>query len=150
MKGLDYSTAIKETAEELRVLYRRQKRPLARRRLRFLIVLKTGLCSSQAKAGEQIGIKQRASEKLWRLYQVKGIAGLLAPPALASHPNWINGPKKPCKISWTAIRYKPCSRPVILYTQAKALLSAQPPCTSTSKPKASKRKLDVRQVCVKI
>jgi len=80
MKGLDYGKVISEDLEELQALLRRQSRSLARRRLRFVVLLKSGGCTSQALAGARIGIKPRASEKLWSLYRDKGIAGLLEKP----------------------------------------------------------------------
>jgi hypothetical protein len=57
MKGLNYHKAIKEELEALQALYRKQSRTLARRRLRFLILLKSGACCSQGGAGAKIGIK---------------------------------------------------------------------------------------------
>lgn len=86
MKHLDYGVLIKETLEELRALQRRQSRSLAKRRLRFLIVLKSGACTSQAAAGRHIGIKERASEKLWKRYRSQGIAGLLEKPHSGQPP----------------------------------------------------------------
>ncbi len=80
MKSLDYNKEIKEKLPELQALYRRQSRSLARRRLRFLILLKSGECTAQGQAGAKIGIKQRASEKLWALYRSKGLSGLLEKP----------------------------------------------------------------------
>jgi transposase len=80
MKGLNYTEKVKESVAELRVLHRRQSKPLFRRRLEFLMFLKSGKCSSQAKAGVLIGIKQRASEKLWKLYVAEGVEGLLRLP----------------------------------------------------------------------
>jgi transposase len=61
------------------VLHRRQQRPLARRRLQFLMLLKSGKCSSQAEAGALIGLKARASEKLWKLYVGEGVERLVRP-----------------------------------------------------------------------
>lgn len=81
MKGLNYDELVKESAKDLRVLYRKQSSALFRRRLQFLMLLKSGQCSSQAQAGALIGIKARASEKLWKLYRSEGVQGLLRPPA---------------------------------------------------------------------
>ena len=64
----------------MRVLHRKQSKSLFRRRLQFLMLLKSGKCCSQAKAGALIGIKQRAAEKLWRLYSEEGLQGLLRTP----------------------------------------------------------------------
>jgi transposase len=80
MKGLNYGEMVKENVEELRVLHRRQSSALFRRRLQFLMLLKNGKCSSQAKAGALIGIKARASEKLWKLYSEEGVQGLVRIP----------------------------------------------------------------------
>lgn len=77
---LDYRKAIKESAEKLRALERSQPKALLRDRMRFLRLLKSGECTSQAQAGRSIGLKLRASEKLWRKYREQGVAGLLRYP----------------------------------------------------------------------
>lgn len=77
---LDYRKAIKESEKQLRNLERHQSKALLRDRIRFLRLLKSGECSSQGKAGKQIGLKLRASEKLWSNYRTEGIKGLLAYP----------------------------------------------------------------------
>ncbi len=77
---LDYSKAIKESEKQLRDVEHRQSKALLRHRIRFLRLLKSGECSSQAKAGQQIGLKRRASEGLWSKYRKEGIKGLLAYP----------------------------------------------------------------------
>ncbi len=79
MKALNYKEAVKESMKELHTLHRRQQRPLTRRRLQFLMLLKSGKCSSQAKAGALIRLKARASEKLWKLYVTEGVEELLRP-----------------------------------------------------------------------
>ncbi|MBB1287413.1 winged helix-turn-helix domain-containing protein [Flavisolibacter sp. BT320] len=86
MKCLNYSKEIGEEVEVLQGLYRKQSRSLARRRLRFLVLLKSGACASQALAGAKIGIKARAAEKLWALYRSKGVAGLLEKPHSGQPP----------------------------------------------------------------
>jgi transposase len=80
MKALNYDESVKESIVELRVFHQKQSSSLFRRRLQFLMLLKSGKCCSQAKAGALIGIKQRASEKLWKLYSEEGLQGLLRTP----------------------------------------------------------------------
>jgi hypothetical protein len=80
MKGLNYDEMVKESVAELRILHRRQSSALFRRRLPFLMLLKSGKCSSQATAGALIGIKLRASKKLWKLYVTEGVQRLLRLP----------------------------------------------------------------------
>src|ERR671916_2455057 len=77
---LDYQKAIKESEEQLWELERHQSYALLRDRMRFLRLLKSGVCPSQAKAGEYIGLKRRASEKLWGKYRTEGLEGLLTYP----------------------------------------------------------------------
>ena len=77
---LDYRKAIPESEEQLFELERHQSYALLRDRMRFLRLLKSGECCSQAKEGKSIGLKLRASEKLWRKYRVEGLDGLLAYP----------------------------------------------------------------------
>jgi transposase len=81
MKGLNYDEKVKESVAELRILHQKQAKALFRRRLQFLMLLRSGKCSSQAKAVALIGIKLRASEKLWKLYVTEGLEGLLRLPA---------------------------------------------------------------------
>jgi transposase len=45
-----------------------------------LRLLKSGVCHSQAAAGTYIGIKQRASEKLWKKYREQGIQAFIHYP----------------------------------------------------------------------
>ena len=77
---LDYQKVIKEREAELFSLERGQSKALLRDRMRFLRLLKTGVCTSLAAAGRQIGLKLRACEKLWRKYREQGVAGLLHYP----------------------------------------------------------------------
>lgn len=79
-RSLDYGIAIKETEEQLLQLERHQSKVLLRDRVRFLRLLKSGECRSQAGAGKYIGLRSRASEKLWRKYRTAGIEGLVAYP----------------------------------------------------------------------
>lgn len=77
---LDYQKVIKESAPALRLLEKAQASALLRDRMRFLRLLKSGECTSLAEAGRQIGLKLRASEKLWRKYREQGTQGLLDYP----------------------------------------------------------------------
>ncbi len=77
---LDYHKAIKESEQQLLALERHQSHALLRDRMRFLRLLKSGACPSQAKAGKYIGLKVRASEKLWDKYAKEGVKGLLTYP----------------------------------------------------------------------
>ena len=77
---LDYRKAIRETEGQLSELERHQRHALLRDRMRFLRLLKSGECPSQAKAGKYIGLKLRASEKLWQKYRREGLKGLLTYP----------------------------------------------------------------------
>ncbi len=77
---LDYRKAIKETEAQLLELEHRQTKALLRDRMRFLRLLKTAECPSQAKAGKQIGLGLRGSEKLWKKYRTEGLRGLLTYP----------------------------------------------------------------------
>jgi transposase len=48
--------------------------------MRFLRLLKSGECTSQAKAGKVIGLGLRGAEKLWKKYRTEGLHGLLTYP----------------------------------------------------------------------
>ncbi len=80
MRQIDYGEAIKESEEELMRLERSEQHGLLRDHLRFLRLLKTGVCHSQAAAGTYIGIKGRAAEKLWHKYRQRGIEAFIHYP----------------------------------------------------------------------
>jgi transposase len=61
-------------------LERHQSKALLRDRMRFLRLLKTGECTTQAEAGRRIGLGLRGSEKLWKKYRREKLAGLLTYP----------------------------------------------------------------------
>jgi transposase len=77
---MEYSKKIKESLEELLELEQKQKQALLRDRVRFIRLLKAGQAPGQRFAGEQIGLKERQSQRLWHSYKNKGMAGLLAYP----------------------------------------------------------------------
>jgi transposase len=77
---LDYCKAIKESEQQLLQLERRQTKALLRDRMRFLRLLKSGACTSQAQAGKAIGLGLRGAEKLWKKYMQEGIKALLLYP----------------------------------------------------------------------
>lgn len=79
-RSLNYRKAIHESEQKLFTLERSQTKALLRDRMRFLRLLKSGECTSQAQAGRIIGLKLRASEKLWRNYREEGVEGLLTYP----------------------------------------------------------------------
>ena len=91
---LDYCKAIKEREEQLLQLERRQSKAIVRERMRLLHLLKAGQCTSQAGAGKYIGLKVRASEKLWNKYRTEGIEGLLAYPYKGSKGKLTEGQKQ--------------------------------------------------------
>lgn len=85
-RRLDYPKAIKESEAALRKLERSQTKALLRDRMRFLRLLKSGECTSQAEAGKQISLKRRAAEKLWSKYRTGGLSGLLNYPYKGAKP----------------------------------------------------------------
>lgn len=93
MKGLDYGVEVKQSEEELKRLLKTEDRALQRRRLRFLLLLKSGKCSSQAQAGAAIGLQHRGAQKLWQLYSKEGMAGVLRPPG-SGRPSKLSGEAK--------------------------------------------------------
>lgn len=77
MPKLNYTQLIKESEEELKQQERQQTKSYYKDRVRFIRYLKSGVASSQSQAGELIGLKNRQSQNLWKIYQSKGLAGLL-------------------------------------------------------------------------
>lgn len=74
---LCYREVIKESVERLQEVEKRAKQSYLKDKVRFIRYLKEGTAKSQAQAGNLIGLKSRQSQNLWRLYQQKGIEGLL-------------------------------------------------------------------------
>ena len=68
---------ISESEADLLAIEHKQKRAMARDRVRFIRFLKNQQAHSQAQAGELIGLSPRQSQRLWRMYCQKGIAGLI-------------------------------------------------------------------------
>jgi transposase len=77
---MDYAKLIKEKVEALLEVEQQQKQALLRDRVRFIRLLKAGVAKSQRLAGEQIGLKERQSQRLWYSYRNKGMQGLLSYP----------------------------------------------------------------------
>lgn len=77
---MDYSLLISETEPELTLLETKQSLCINRDRIRFLKLLKTRQLTTQAAAGEAIGLSQRQAQRLWAVYRKKGLAGLISPP----------------------------------------------------------------------
>ena len=74
---MNYSERIAETEAELTGLENKQKLVQFQKRLRFLCLLKSGAAKTQAVAGAMVGWKLRQSQKIWQLYRVSGVSGVL-------------------------------------------------------------------------
>jgi transposase len=74
---MNYTIAITEDAQHLQALMGKQKQTIHRDRLQYLYLLKTQVVKSQKAAGALIGLKERQSQNLWRLYKQGGLEALL-------------------------------------------------------------------------
>ena len=81
MNRLNYSESIFESSAALLQLERSQSDGQSRDRVKFIRLLKSGICKTQAAAGSCIGIKRTQSQYLWRTYINEGITGLLKRPS---------------------------------------------------------------------
>jgi transposase len=77
---MNYAALITETEADLLAAEHARGSALDRDRARFLRLLKSGQCRSQAQAGAAIGLGERQSQRLWHTYRRGGWA------ALKSHP----------------------------------------------------------------
>ena len=77
---MNYAEMITETDEELRRVEKKQKLVQFQNRVRFLLLLKSGIARTQAEAGAEVGWKLRQSQKIWRLYGAGGLAEVLHKP----------------------------------------------------------------------
>lgn len=77
-----YELRHKDTGK-YRLLVRTRESTLAlvRDRVRFIRLLKSGEAFTQSTAGQVIGLCERQSQRLWRIYQQEGLAGLQKKPA---------------------------------------------------------------------
>lgn len=77
---LNYNGLIQESELELKALLSKQKHSLLKRRLRFLLLLKTTPDLSCAAAGSRLGLGGRGARKMWDLYQKAGMVNYLDYP----------------------------------------------------------------------
>ena len=71
---------IRESESELASLLKKQSVSLYRDRLRFILYLKQGICTSQEEVSKRLGIGLRQGQRNWRIYRERGIEGLLEVP----------------------------------------------------------------------
>lgn len=74
---MNYTTTVKESLAELQALEKQQIKGQQRDYVRFLRLLKSGECSSQAKAARQVNLSLRQAQRVWKNYQQYGLEGLL-------------------------------------------------------------------------
>ena len=81
MNTKDYASLISESESELLLAERQQSDTKSRDRIRFIRLLKAGICHTQMEAGECIGLKRTQSQKIWRDYKHGGLSSLVASPS---------------------------------------------------------------------
>jgi len=74
---MKYAGLISESLEDLGQLEKKQKLVQFEKRVRFLILLKSGEVKTQKEAGSKVGWQLRQSQKIWRMYRERGLAGVL-------------------------------------------------------------------------
>jgi transposase len=84
---MNYAEIIDESVEQLQVWAKQQKKARYEKRFRFLILLKSGKAKTQKDAGEMVGWKLRNSQKVWQMYQEKGLDGLAEPEQMGGFGN---------------------------------------------------------------
>jgi hypothetical protein len=65
-----------ESLEELGEIEKKQKLVQFEKRVRFLILLKSGEAKTQKEAGSKVGWKVRQSQKIWQIYRERGLSGV--------------------------------------------------------------------------
>lgn len=78
---MNYDSKIQESIDYLLEQERKSSLALIRDRVRFIRLLKSGEAKTQYAAGQVIGICERQSQRLWRIYQQEGLSGLQKKPA---------------------------------------------------------------------
>ena len=105
MRRLAYTQEIKQSAGRLLALGNKQKLALSSKRLPFLYLLKTGLCSTQEQAGNEMGIHlPLRSSGTNTSSQVCPHCWLSQSGAALQ--NCTPKPNQPCKQSWPTIPYR--------------------------------------------
>lgn len=74
---MNYTTAIRESLEDLQALEKQQTKGQPRDYVRFLRLLKSGECRSQAQAARQVNLSLRQAQRVWKNYQQQGLEPLL-------------------------------------------------------------------------
>ncbi len=74
---MNYGEQIKETATELQQVEKGQSKSKLKDRVRFIRYLKEGTAKTQAQAGSLIGLQERQSQNLWRIYKQEGLQAML-------------------------------------------------------------------------
>jgi transposase len=78
---MKYAIKIVESIEYLVEQERKSTLAQIRDRVRFIRLLKSGEAKTQSAAGQLIGLCERQSQRLWRIYQQEGLAGLQKKPS---------------------------------------------------------------------
>jgi len=74
---MKYAGLISESLGDLGQLEKKQKLVQFEKRVRFLILLKSGEAQTQKEAGSKVGWQLRQSQKIWQIYRERGLAGVL-------------------------------------------------------------------------
>lgn len=74
---MKYVGLISDTLEDLGQIEKKQKLVQFEKRLRFLILLKSGDAQTQKEAGSKVGWQLRQSQKIWRIYRERSLARVL-------------------------------------------------------------------------
>lgn len=78
---MKYALLINESVDFLLEAEKKRGGALDRDRARFLRLLKTGECKSQASAGAIVGLCERHAQGLWQTYRQQGFQGLMQTPS---------------------------------------------------------------------
>lgn len=76
-KKLNYSEQIKEEVSELKELLRIQTKAVDRDRIRFLLLLKEGTCTTQQEAAQAVDLGIRQAQINWKTYRQEGVGSLI-------------------------------------------------------------------------
>jgi transposase len=74
---MNYGEQIKEAITELQQVEKGQSKSKLKDRVRFIRYLKEGTAKTQAQAGLLIGLQERQSQNLWRIYKQEGLQAML-------------------------------------------------------------------------
>lgn len=115
----NYPQLIGESVETLEALEAKHRNSVIGSRMRMLRLLKSGEATSMLSVSKQIHYSLRHSQRWWKVYRERGLAGLLEPlkEATGGQPEWMT------PAAWEGLKEALLKGEIGSYAQARKLLA---------------------------